>query len=49
MLAAPQSELVGLSAENAAKVASLEDSVANLAHENALLKRRLYGNRTEPD
>jgi transposase len=47
LLATLQSELVGLKAETAAKVASLEDTIANLAHENALLKRRLYGNKTE--
>jgi hypothetical protein len=46
-LAALQAELVVVKAETAAKVASLEDTIANLAHENALLKRRLYGNRTE--
>lgn len=38
-----QAELVAM----AAKVASLEDTIANLAQENALLKRRLFGNRTE--
>ena len=42
-----QAELVALKAETGAKVASLEDTIANLAHENALLKRRLYGNKTE--
>ena len=31
----------------AAKVAALEDSLTNLAHENALLKRRLFGSKTE--
>jgi transposase len=46
-LSALQAELVAIKAETIAKVASLEDAVANLAHENALLKRRLYGNRTE--
>ena len=46
-LAALQAELVAREAEMAAKLASLEDTVTNLAHENALLKRRLYGNRTE--
>src|SRR5262249_31380957 len=46
-LAALQAELVAIKAEATAKVASLEDTIANLAHENALLKRRLYGNRTE--
>jgi hypothetical protein len=28
-------------------VASLEDTIAGLAHENTLLKRRLFGYRTE--
>jgi transposase len=46
-LATLQAELVAIKAETTAKVASLEDTIANLAHENALLKRRLYGNRTE--
>jgi transposase len=45
--AALQAELVAIKAETTAKVASLEDTIANLAHENTLLKRRLYGNRTE--
>jgi hypothetical protein len=47
LLATLQSELVGLKAETAVKVASLEDTITELAHENALLKRRLYGNKTE--
>jgi transposase len=34
-------------AEMAAKVAALEDSLTELAHENALLKRRLFGSKTE--
>jgi hypothetical protein len=42
-----QAEFVAFKAEMAAKVASLEDTIANLAQENALLKRRLFGNRTE--
>ncbi len=42
-----QAELVALKAEMVARVASLEDTIANLAQENALLKRRLFGNRTE--
>jgi hypothetical protein len=28
-------------------VASLEETIANLAHENLLLKRKLFGNKTE--
>jgi transposase len=47
LLAAVQSELVGVKAEMVAKVATLEDTIANLAQENALLKRRLFGNKTE--
>lgn len=47
LLTALQAELVAMKAETTAKVASLEDTIANLAHENALLKRRLYGNKTE--
>jgi transposase len=47
LLTAVQRELVSVKAETAAKVASLEDTIAGLAHENALLKRRLYGNKTE--
>lgn len=46
MIAGLQAELEGVRAEMAAKVASLEDALTGLAHENALLKRRLYGNRT---
>ena len=42
-----QAALAASQAETAAKVATLEDTITNLAHENALLKRRLYGNRTE--
>jgi transposase len=46
-LAVLQAELAAIKTETAVKVASLEDTIANLAHENTLLKRRLYGNRTE--
>jgi hypothetical protein len=42
-----QAELAGLKADVETKVATLEGTIANLAHENALLKRRLYGNKTE--
>ena len=38
-IAALQSELAGLKADNAAKVGALEGTVANLAHENAILRR----------
>ena len=34
-------------AEMAVKVASLEESLTDLAHENAMLKRRLFGSKTE--
>jgi transposase len=47
LLMAMQSELVGVKAAMEAKVSSLEDTIANLAHENQLLKRRLFGNKTE--
>jgi transposase len=47
LLAAVQSEMVGLKAEMGAKIATLEETIANLAQENALLKRRLFGNKTE--
>lgn len=43
LVTALQSELVGAKA----KVASLEETIANLAQENTLLKRRLFGNKTE--
>jgi transposase len=47
LVAALQSEIAGIKAEHGAKVASLEETIANLAHENMLLKRRLFGNKTE--
>ena len=47
MINALQAELDGVKSEMGAKVASLEESVTGLAHENALLKRRLYGKKTE--
>ena len=47
LIAALQSELAGIKAEMGAKVSSLEETLANLAQENMLLKRRLYGNKTE--
>jgi transposase len=47
LMAALQSELVGVKAALNAKVSSLEETIANLAHENQLLKRRLFGNKTE--
>jgi len=47
LLSALQSELVGVKAALGAKVTSLEETIANLAQENLLLKRRLFGNKTE--
>gem|GEM_PF-2170122 len=47
VMAATISGLQAERAEMAAKVASLEESLADLAHENALLKRRLFGSKTE--
>lgn len=45
-----QIELLGLKtrlAEAEARIASLCETIVNLTHENELLKRRLYGNKTE--
>lgn len=42
-----QAELAGVKADSAVKVAALEGTIANLAHEITLLRRRLYGNKTE--
>jgi hypothetical protein len=47
LITALQSELVGVKSELGAKMASLEETIANLAQENLLLKRRLFGNKTE--
>ena len=47
VIAQLQAELAGFRAETAVKVASLENTITGLAHENTLLKRRLYGNKTE--
>jgi transposase len=46
-IAGLQAELATKDAEHAAKVAALEESLTDLAHENALLKRRLFGTRSE--
>jgi transposase len=46
-VAALQAELAGVKADSAVKVAALEGTIANLAHEVTLLRRRLYGNKTE--
>ena len=43
LVAALQSELVGVKTT----VASLQETIASLAQENLLLKRRLFGNKTE--
>jgi hypothetical protein len=45
--AALQMKLFLIKEKTTAKVASLVDTIANLAHENALLKRRLFGNEPE--
>ena len=50
MVSALQVELVGLKShvtEGHAQIASLRETVLNLTHENELLKRRIYGNKTE--
>ncbi len=50
LFSALQVELVGLKshvAERDTQIASLQETVLNLTHENSLLKRRVYGNKTE--
>lgn len=50
MVSALQIEVVGIKtrfAESETRNASLEETIVNLAQENELLKRRLYGNKTE--
>ena len=50
LFSALQVELVTLKAhvaERDIQIASLQETVLNLTHENALLKRRIYGNKTE--
>ena len=45
-----QTEVLGLKAqmvERDTKVDSLQETIVNLTHENELLKRRLFGNKTE--
>jgi hypothetical protein len=42
-----QTEMVALKAERDTKVDSLQETIVNLAHENELLKRRLFANKTE--
>lgn len=46
-LASFASELLAEMAAAVATMQSLESTIANLAHENALLKRQLYGDKTE--
>jgi transposase len=50
LFSALQVELVSLKshiAERDTQIASLQETVLNLTHENVLLKRRVYGNKTE--
>jgi hypothetical protein len=50
LFSALQVELVTLKshvAERDTQIASLRETVLNLTHENQLLKRRIYGNKTE--
>ncbi len=50
LVSALQAELVGLKSsfsEAEAQNASLRETLLNLTHENELLKRRIYGNKTE--
>jgi transposase len=46
-IATLQAEMAAKDAEHAAKIAALEESLTDLAHENALLKRRLFGTKSE--
>src|SRR5690242_20060982 len=49
-VSALQVELVGVKSrmhERAIEVDSLRETIVNLTHENQLLKRRIYGNKTE--
>jgi len=50
LVAALQVELIGLKShvtEKLVQIDSLRETVLNLTHENELLKRRIYGNKTE--
>ena len=50
LVSALQVEVLGIKtrlSEREVQIGSLEETIVNLAHENELLKRRLYGNRTE--
>lgn len=42
-----QTEMLAFKAERDVQVDSLQETIVNLAHENELLKRRLYGTKTE--
>lgn len=42
-----QTEVLAIKAERETQVGSLQETIVNLAHENELLKRRLFGNKTE--
>ena len=42
-----QTEMVAVKAAHNTQVDSLQETIVNLAHENELLKRRLFGNKTE--
>jgi transposase IS166 family protein len=42
-----QTEVVAIKTERDTQVESLQETIVNLAHENELLKRRLYGTKTE--
>jgi transposase len=43
LVAAIQAEVVGLKVQ----ITALQDTIVNLTHENVILKRRLFGNKTE--
>lgn len=50
LVATLQSEMLGIKSrlsEREVQVDSLQETIVNLAHENELLKRRIYGNKTE--
>ena len=50
LVSALQVELIGLKSRLAGaegQVESLRETIVNLTHENAILKRRIYGNKTE--
>jgi hypothetical protein len=50
LLSTLQAELIGLKTrftESEKRNEALEETIVNLTHENELLKRRIYGNKTE--